>query len=68
VTVSWWPFKRRPAPVPEREPERPRCTDGYCRAWSWDLCCGGRCKWHCDVYCKCVPVGKPGALTVVKGG
>ncbi len=66
----WWPFFKI-EPNAERPPERAECTTGhpgYCRAWRWSACTGGRCKNHCDMYCRCVPVGAPGELTVIEGG
>ncbi len=47
---------------------KPTCRDTCCDAYSWQACGGGRCKYHCDAFCKCVPVGRPGEISVIKGG
>jgi len=51
----------------ERRPKN-QCRDNFCNAFSWDHCTGGRCKYHCDLTCKCVPKGDGRPLKVVDGG
>lgn len=46
---------------------RSRCIEECCRALR-STCSDGRCKFHCNLYCKCVPRGDSRPLTVVKGG
>lgn len=47
---------------------KPVCTEYVCDAYQWKACTGGRCKYHCEVYCKCVPKGQAGEFVVIKGG
>lgn len=47
----------------------PTCRDTYCDAFRWSACTGGRCKYHCDLYCQCAPVGREGwKPNVMNGG
>lgn len=48
---------------------RVRCTAwSTCQAFGWHACVDGRCKYHCELYCKCVPRGIPGSIRVIDGG
>lgn len=30
------------------------CTTYSCDSYQWSDCTAGRCKYHCESYCKCV--------------
>lgn len=48
----------------------PRCTLGHflCQAFSWPSCSDGRCSYHCQHQCKCLPVADGRSLRVIDGG
>lgn len=55
--------------ISRRRPECRQYSEGFCSAWAWAHCTGGRCKAHCDLWCKCAPAGDPRVpLRVVDGG
>ena len=62
----WWPLRKIILPSATCTGDRFACE---CRAFRWDHCTGGRCKYHCGELCKCVPVPAAGQpLRVFTGG
>lgn len=61
VVLCWaWPQVRR-------QTCRERLWE--CNAFMWPSCSDGRCKYHCSLYCKCVPRPESaGELRVFRGG
>ena len=59
--VGWWSV---------REPgkRRRQCLSGACDALRWPSCSDGRCRYHCGLFCKCLPVADGRRLRVLNGG
>jgi hypothetical protein len=57
--------------VHESKPRRDLCTLGsfMCIAFRWPSCSDGRCRYHCSIYCKCIPWPESKAeLRMLPGG
>ncbi len=48
--VTGWIARPRPPPQPI---DPILCTDEICEAFRSDACSDGRCRYHCQLYCKC---------------
>ena len=79
LMFSFW-FERRLRKEREEIHSQSRATEeiksktcrhhvSACMAYEWVHCTGGRCKYHCEMNCKCVPRPESGQpLRAIKGG
>jgi hypothetical protein len=53
-----------------RGADRKTCPEDLlgCKAFAWEHCCDGRCRYHCMARCQCVPRVAPGKLHAIDGG